>query len=145
MSAFSELANVRLGDVERPKPLPNGHYLAQLTGPAKEHKAKSGNLGLRFPFRLVGPGEDVDQEELATLGGLPEKDYTIDFWMSPDARYRFTEFAASMGAGEDMNIVEAAEYLAGCGRPFLIEAKQEPSQDDPEKVYTRFDNPVAAE
>ena len=65
--------------------------------------------------------------------------------MSPDARYRFTEFAASMGAGEDMNIVEAAEYLAGCGRPFLIEAKQEPSQDDPEKVYTRFDNPVAAE
>lgn len=144
MSNFSELANVRIGEVEKPKPNPEGHYKALFCGPAKEHKAKSGNLALRFPFKLIEAGEDVNAEELEAAGGLPDKEFALDFWMSPDARYRFTEFAKAMGVGEDLTIVEAAEALAGSGQPFMIQAKREADQNDPEKFYTRFDNPTAA-
>lgn len=145
MSAtFAELANVKVAEVERPKPIPEGHYQAQITGPAKEHKARSGNIALRFPFKLVAPGDDVDADALDAAGGLPDKEFAIDFWMSPDARWRFTEFAKSMGVSEELNIIEAAEELAGSGKPFLIQAKQEAGTDNPEAIYTRFDNPVAA-
>jgi len=143
-ASFSELANVKVGEVERPKPIPTGHYQALITGPAKEHKAKSGNIALRFPFKLVAAGDDVDADELEAAGGLPDKEYAIDFWMSPDARFRFTEFCKSMDISEELNLIEAAEALAGSGRPFLIEAKQEASKDNPEQIFTRFDNPVAA-
>lgn len=143
--SFSELAQVQVGTVERPKPIPVGHYTAVITGPAKEHKAKSGNLALRFPFKLTEAGDDVDAEQLEASGGLPEKEFYIDFWMSPDARWRFTEFGKAIGAvNDEMNLIEAAEAVAGSVTPFSIEAKQETAQDDPEKVFTRFDNPTAA-
>ena len=142
MSAtFAELANVKVGEVERPKPTAVGHYSAQFTGPAKEHKARSGNVALRFPFKVTGALDDVDADDLEACGGLPDKEFALDFWMSPDARYRFTEFAKAMGVSEELNIIEAAEALIGAG-PFQIEAKQETDSEDPNKVYTRWDNPA---
>lgn len=145
MSAtFAELANTKVGEVERPKPLPDGHYQAVFCGKAKEHKAKTGNIALRFPFKLTAAEDDVDTDALEAAGGIPDKEYTIDFWMSPDARWRFTEFAKGMGVNEELNLIEAAEELAGSGQPFIIQAKQEASESNAEAIFTRFDNPVAA-
>jgi len=145
MTNFAELAQVRVGEVEKPKPLPEGHYIAQFTQPMKQHKAKSGNVAMRFAFKLVGAGDDVDQEALDSAGGLPDKEFNLDFWMSPDARYRFTDFGKAMGASDDLNLIELAEYLITENKPFTIQAKQETDSNDPEKVYTRFDNPTSAD
>jgi hypothetical protein len=145
MTSFAELAQVKVDTVERPKPIPAGHYQAVIVGPAKEHKAKSGNLALRFPFKLVGPGEDVDADALEAAGGLPtDKEFYLDFWMSPDARWRFTEFGKTLGGPTDVNLIELAEWIAGSVQPFLIQVKQEAAQDNPEQIYVRFDNPTAA-
>lgn len=145
MSAtFAELANTKVGEVERPKPLPEGHYQAVFSGKAKEHKAKSGNIALRFPFKLTAAEDDVDTEALEFAGGIPDKEYAVDFWMSPDARYRFTEFAKSMGVSEELNLIEAAEELAGSGQPFIIQATQGTSEKNPDAIFVNFDNPVAA-
>lgn len=142
---FADLAQVRVGDVEPPKAIPDGHYQAIFTGPMTQHKAKSGNVAMRFPFKLVAPGDDVDAEALDAAGGLPEKSFNLDFWMSPDARYRFTDFGKALGASDDMNLIELAEWIIENNAPFLIQAKQEADSRDPEKFYTRFDNPTAAE
>lgn len=145
MSAtFAELANTKVGDVTRPPALPEGHYQAVFCGKAKEHKAKTQNIALRFPFKLTAAEDDVDSEALEAAGGIPDKEYTIDFWMSPDARWRFTEFAKSMGVNEDLNLIEAAEELAGGGQPFIIACTQQTGEKDPEAIFNRFDNPVAA-
>lgn len=144
---FSELGQVKANTVERPKPLPEGHYIAQFSGPMKEHKAaKSGNLAMRFPFKLVNATEDVDQDELAAAGGLPDKEFHIDFWMSPDARYRFTDFACkAMGLSDDLNLIELAEKLIEENQPFSIQNKHRPSEQDPETVFNDWQNPAAAE
>lgn len=142
---FADLAQVRVGDVEPPKAIPDGHYQAIFTGPMTQHKAKSGNVAMRFPFKLVAPGDDVDAEALEAAGGLPEKSFNLDFWMSPDARYRFTDFGKALGASDDMNLIELAEWIIENNAPFMIQAKQEADSRDPEKFYTRFDNPTAAE
>lgn len=145
---FSDLANVKVGEVERPKPLPTGHYQAMFSGLMKPHKARSGNQAMRFPFKLVAAGEDVDAEALEAAGGIPDKEFTIDFWMSPDARWRFTEFGKAMGHSDSLNLLELAEALATAGDPFLIEVKhEEPSAEtkakDPDaQPFMRFDNPT---
>lgn len=147
LGSFADLANVRVGDVERPKPLPVGHYVAQFAGPMTEHKAKSGNLAMRFPFVLVEAGEDVDADLLAEAGGLPTDDkgspkkFTMDFWMSPDARFRFTDFGKAMGHSDQLNLLELAEALATSGDQFLIEAKHSPGKNEGD-VYVNFDNPA---
>jgi hypothetical protein len=142
-SNFAELAQVRVGEVERPKPVPEGHYSAVITGPMKEHKAKSGNFAMRFPFKLSAPGDDVDTDDLQAMGGLPDKEYTIDFWMSPDARWRFTEFGKSMGASDDLNLIELAEHVATCGEPFTIEAKHRANENDENAPpFIDWTNPV---
>lgn len=138
---FSDLAQIKARDVKPPVPLPAGHYTAQFTGPMKQHKAKSGNLAMRFSFKLIGAGEDVDAESLAAAGGLPDKEYPLDFWMSPEARFRFTNFTKAMGISDDLNLLEQAEALIANNEPFTIVCKQEQDKDDPEKFYTRFDNP----
>lgn len=149
---FSELGQVTANTVERPKPMPEGHYLAQFAGPMSEHKAgKSGNLAMRFQFKLVGAGEDVDAEELQKAGGIPDKTYHIDFWMSPDARYRFTDFACkAQGLSDDLNLLELAEELIKENKPFSIQNKHR-TGDEPDPitgqpvVFNDWQNPAAAE
>ena len=143
---FSELAQVKAADVKPPVCLPEGHYVAQFSGPMKEHKAKSGNLAMRFPFKLLGPDDDVDAAQLEAAGGIPsDKEFSLDFWMSPDARFRFTDFATkAQGLSNDMNLIELAEALIAENKPFLIENKPRASEDNPELFYNNFDNPTAA-
>jgi hypothetical protein len=141
---FADLANVRVGDVEPPKAIPPGHYKAIFTGLMKPHKAKSGNQAMRFPFKLIEAGDDVDPELLEAAGGLPDKEFSLDFWMSPDARYRFTDFGKAMGHSDDLNLIELAEALGTGGEPFMIECSLQDNEKDPSKPYTRFDNPTPA-
>jgi len=147
---FSSLANVKTSEVKPPPVLPIGRYQAVITGMWKEHKAKSGNKAMRFPFRLVAPGDTIDAQALEEAGGLPDREYTIDFWMSPDARFRFTDFGKAMNLDEgDPNLLELAERLAGCGTPFSIEVTHEPAKDAAgnddltRPPFMRFDNPIA--
>lgn len=151
---FSDLAQIKATDVSRPTPLPAGHYLAQITGPMTEHKAaKSGNVAMRFPCQILGPGEDVDTQEYDAA--LTNKDgsrkdppkFNMDFWMSPDARYRFTDFACKVqGASDSMNLIELAEYVVGEGnKPFSIQNKPRQSDDDPDLWFNNFDNPTSAD
>lgn len=142
--SFSDLASVKGNTVEKPKPLPAGHYSALITGPFKEHKAKTGNFAMRFPLKLVEAMSDVDQEALLDDGAQKamQRDYSIDFWMSPDARWRFTEFAKGMGISDDLNLIEMAEELAGMNEPFVVEVSISTDQNDPEKQFTRIDSPA---
>jgi hypothetical protein len=144
MGIFQDLANTKVGDVEPPKLIPIGHYTAQITGQFAEHKAKSGNVAARFPFKVLAAGDTVDAEALAAAGGIPDKQYNMDFWMSPDALFRFTDFAKVQGVSESANLMEALEEVGTNGQPFTIEVKHQQDQNDPNKVYLRFDNPTAA-
>lgn len=148
---FADLANVKVGDVKPPIPGPVGHYKCLFTGPMKQHKAQSGNQAMRFPFKPVEPMSDVDPEAWAQFqqdGGFGDKQFTIDFWMSPDARYRFTNFGVAMGHSDQLNLLELAEALATAGEPFVLEMSHEPAKnkdgsiDDTRPPYMRWDNPT---
>lgn len=135
MSIFEELKNTKVADVKAPPKLPTGHYTAQITGMWKEKKAKSGNTGLEYPFQLREAGEDVDLEALSALeGGLPtDKNYSITWWMSPEARFHFTDFIKSVGISEDLDLLAAAQELGESMPMFTVEVRHEPVIDQTTK------------
>ena len=145
MSIFDDLKNTKIGDVEAPPILPTGHYIAIFTGAWKEHKAKSGNTALRYPFRLVSACSDVDADQLAAAGGIPsKKTFATDFYVSPEALFRFTDFSKSMGVDEDLDILEAAEALWQNPGEFMIECSHSPNDKNPERPFVQWNNPTSA-
>jgi hypothetical protein len=144
--SFSDLASVKGNTVEKPKNLPDGFYICMITGPFKEHKAKSGNFAMRFPIKTVEAHEPDETMQSALAGpGMDkalERDKTIDFWMSPDARWRFTSFCDSMGIDQEQDLISMAEELVASGKPFLLQGKNETDERDPTRVFFRLDNPA---
>lgn len=140
--SFSDLASVKGNEVTKPKQLPTAKYSAMITGPFKENKAKSGNFSMRYPIKLV---ECLDPEVAATIAEdellqkAMDKDYHIDFWMSPDARWRFTEFATAMGVDANLDLLSMGEQLVALGEPFMVQGTNSPNQNDPESTFTNFD------
>lgn len=142
---FSELAQVKVGEVERPKAHPKGHYIFKIVGPMKEYTARSKNKSMRFPLKCQAACDDVDAAALEAAGGLPEKEVQFDFWMSPDARFRFTDFGLAMGASDALNLLELAEWLVENNEPFTLENDPRQSEKDPTIWYDNWDNPAPVE
>lgn len=144
LGSFSDLASIKGNTVEKPKNLPDGHYSVLIKGPFKEHKAKSGNFAMRFPLEIVEAMPDVDAAAFADpqVAKAKEREYTIDFWMSVDARWRFTEFCKQMGIDDSLDLISMAEELVKQRNPFLVRGKNEADQNDPERVFFRLDDPA---
>lgn len=141
---FGDLASVKGNTVEKPKNLPDGHYSVIITGPFKEHKAKTGNFAMRYPLKIVEALSDVDAEALQDEGCQKalQRDYSVDFWMSPDARWRFTEFCKAMGIDDQQDLLSMGEELVASNTPFMMQGKNEADSNDPTKVFFRLDNPA---
>jgi hypothetical protein len=142
VGSFADLASIKGNTVVKPKNLPDGYYSVIIKGPFKEHRAKSGNFAMRFPLEVVEPMPDVDSGALADpeIQKSLKREYTIDFWMSPDARWRFTEFATSMGVDTTLDLISMAEELVKQRSPFIVKGTNEADQNDPERVFFRLDN-----
>lgn len=140
---WNDLANIRVGEVEPPKGIPDGHYSALIVGNAKiENKGQKKTLCATFPIRLNEPLSDVDEEAFAESDGFRKDGYELQFWLTPSSLYRFTEFGKAMGGSDDATVQELAEYLADCGEAFVVTVKHEASQKDPSRQFMRIDDPI---
>jgi len=107
-----------------------------------ENKGQKKTLCCTFPIRLNEPLNDVDAEAFAASDGFRKDGYELQFWLTPASLYRFTEFGKAMGASDDMTVQDMAEYLASCGNEFVVTAKSEASQKDPNRSFLRIDDPI---
>ena len=138
---WNSLAQTKVGEVEPPKSIPNGHYSALITGAGKvDNVGQNKTLAITFPIRLNEPMTDVDSEEFAASDGFNSKGYELTFYLTPNSLYRFTEFGRALGASEDMSIPEMAEYLATSGEEFVVEVGRGTSKKGRE--FMTIDNPI---
>lgn len=139
---WNDLANTSVASVERPPLRPQGHYVAVISGKGETGEStKKGTLYITFPVNVQEAMDDVDSDELAAAGG-PQFKGEVTFWLSPKALWMFTEFAKGMGASDDLNVLEAAEWLADSGEPFVVSGTHEPNDRNPDRPYFRLQNPV---
>lgn len=139
---WDDLASTQLGTVERPPLKPAGHYLANIVGRGEQGtSSKKGTLYIEYPVTVTEALEDVDREELEAAGG-PNFKGKITFYLTQQSLWRFKEFAAGLGASDDMGVLEAAEHIATSGEPFVVEARHEQDQRDSKTYYLRLENPI---
>lgn len=107
-----------------------------------DNSSQKGTLFIEFPVQVQEAMDDVDSDELAAAGGANFKG-NVTFWLTSASMWRFKEFAKGMGASDEMNIAETAEYLATCGEPLVVEGRHEPDKKNPEgPPFFRIENPV---
>lgn len=91
---FEALLNTSMDEVEKPKPLPVGHYQFLVTakelGQSKEKKTPF----VSYKCRVMAPLEDVDQDTLSAVKNWNEKELKLDFYLTPDSMFRLKDFAA---------------------------------------------------
>lgn len=153
MPRFSDALNRTAEEIQRPKPLPIGHYVLQVTK-HPEQRASQDNLyeWLTFNCVVVSPSEDVDPDMLAEFGKVAGVPVRKEFMFSTDDedKNRFEQTLNNVKQflehlGVDISVGTMKEWLPqAVNARFLCEITHRPDKNDPEVVYIQAGRTAAA-
>lgn len=87
------LKNATVGEIEKPKPMPEGSYQALIksieTGQTTGEKQTP---YLQVNMEIVGALDDVDQAALQAFGPVNGKKVKTEFYLTDDALFRLQDF-----------------------------------------------------
>lgn len=139
---FSALLSKPMSEVEKPKPYPVGTYSGVIQGmPRFDKSSKKQTDFVEFTVAFQSAHDDVDQEDLANVGGIAGKTIKTTYYITENSLWRLKDFLLACGLEGD-NFAELIEKTPGCAIDFTI--KHEPSQDG-ESVFARVDKVIAQE
>lgn len=99
---FGALLDKPGSEIERPKPLPQGSYVAMVQGlPRFDKSSQKQTEFVEFTLKLLSAQEDVDADELKDLGGLADKTIKATYYITEGALWRLKEFLTSCGLDAD--------------------------------------------
>jgi hypothetical protein len=113
---FESILDTPADEVERPVPMPTGTYDCIVRGLYEEGKsAKKQTPFVKFTYAFVAAGEDVDEDELAEMGGLADKTIKDTYYTTPDALFRLTDTLGNMGIDlEGKSVRQALSETPNC-------------------------------
>lgn len=141
---FGSILDTPSNAVEKPKPLPQGSYIAVVQGlPRFDKSSKKQTEFVEFTLKLLSAGEDVDAEELAAMGGIAEKTIKATYYLTETALWRLKDFLDHAQIEEgDATLRQRVEAAAGAQVGVFI--NHEASQDG-ESVFARVGRTFVAE
>lgn len=142
---FNDVLDRPSDSIEKPKPLPVGHYLAAVKGQGElGHSKEKKTPQVEYTLQLLQAAEDVDQEALAEVlkgKAISEKTVKATFYLTEDAIWRLKEFLDHCGIeGGTATLRERMMAAPGC--QVLISIRHEPSKDG-SNIFARFDGSAA--
>lgn len=139
---FSAILSLQVGSAPEPKPLPNGTYVGRIASlpSISDRQTKEGvKMIVSFAVDLAEPMDDVDQDELATAGGLlrsngDAKQVRREVWIDPadkESRYPLDQLLAGFGytAASKMDYTAVFEELPGREVIVAIERREYSKRD----------------
>lgn len=150
MASFADILNKRADEVEAPKPVPVGTYLASID-PSPKIDGEKGTV--MFTLSLISPQDDVDPEQLAEFGGVQGRKmfHTLWFLAKEDSGeegqkrqdYRNKKFFVdTLGMDESASFGQMIPDAVG--RQLLITVNHTPSQDGTQ-MYANIKSTAKAE
>lgn len=140
---FGALLDRAPSEVERPKPMPEGQYLWVVSGlPRYDKSSKKQTEFVEFTLKAVQAGTDVDQDELAEMGGIADKTTKATFYLTEGSLWRLKEFLEHCGIEEGDSLRAMIEETMNCQVVGFI--KHEASNDG-ESVFARLGKTANAE
>lgn len=102
MASFNDILDKPASEIERPKPLPQGSYLCVVRGlPRHDKSSKKQTPFVEFTLAVQAPGEDVDAEDLQSMGGADNKTIRATYYITDDALWRLKDFLGHCGIAEE--------------------------------------------
>lgn len=150
MTNFTDILNKRGAAVERPKPLPTGHYIGMVKGlPEQTTIGKNNTPALVFTIALTQPLEDVDASALLEVGGVGGKTmrHTLYLQGKDDnaqkaVEFRLRQFIEQLGCFDESKTF--SEMISETpGRAIRIQVQHRPSEDG-QMIYTDIKSTSAA-
>lgn len=127
-----------LGEIEKPKPLPVGSYIAKINGSNYDKtKSEKKTPFVRFGLEIVNALSDVNARDLEEFGDVAGKKKHVDFYLTDAALHMLQDFLLvhvgleAEGMTLEIAIPEAQNNLVG------IYIEHEVSSQDNETVYAR--------
>jgi len=112
---FGALLDKPASDVERPKPLPQGSYHCVVKGlPRFDKSSKKFTEFVEFTLQPTAAGEDVDEEDLAAMGGITNKTIRATYYITEDALWRLKDFLSHCGIEEDGSLRNMIDQTPNC-------------------------------
>ena len=87
---FRELLSQPTDTVERPKSLPNGHYLGVIIGHEFDRSRNKQTPYVRFAMKVDGPTSDVPDGACAGID-FSRRELRKDYFITPNALYRLSD------------------------------------------------------
>ena len=130
------LQNAKLGEIEKPKPLPAGSYAALVKSIEQvETKGEKQTGYIRVNMEIVAPLGDVNEVDLEEFGNPSGKKIRTDFYITDDAIYRLQDFILEH-IGLDMagmSLEQAIPQMVN--NQVGVKITQEISKKDPSVIY----------
>lgn len=115
-TSFEEISNMRLDDIEDPKPFPVGTYTWLINGMPESGKSREKQTPFwEFKLRPIAAAEDVDRARLEEIGGLASgKEMTLTFWITPDSVNMLRNFLRdTLGIKGGLSVTQAIAESVG--------------------------------
>lgn len=134
--SFSDILNQNMDEVEAPKPLPMGTYLATVVKfENKEAVGKNNNPACEVFFKPIQALEVSDPAALPK--GWNEREIRNTFWITPEALYRWKNFVKACGINpEGMKFGETQALIRNA--QVVISIVHTPNPKDPETVFANI-------
>lgn len=142
-TSFASVLDMPSGDIERPKPLPPGSYVAVVQGqPRQDKSAKKQTEFVEYTLKLLEAQEDVDTDALKEIGGIADKTIKSTYYLTENSVWRLKEFLEHCGVemDESTSLRQLIGEAAGC--QVLITIAHEASQDG-SAVFAKVKNTAA--
>lgn len=142
---FSSILDEAPSEVDRPKPLPVGTYTTIIQGlPRFDKSTKKQTEYVEFTHKILAAGDDVDQEELASMGGIKDKTMKNTYYLTEASKWRLDEFLTHCGINLDGESSRREMVEQTPGKQVGIYVTHEASQDGT-AVYAKIGKTVIVE
>ncbi len=140
---FGALLDKPASDVERPKPLPQGSYHCIVKGlPRFDKSSKKFTEFVEFTLQPTAAGEDVDEEDLAVMGGIANKTIRATYYITEDALWRLKDFLSHCGIEEDGSLRNMIDQTPNCEVIAFIKHR---ASEDGQSVFAELAKTAPAE
>lgn len=136
----SILSNAKLGEIERPKPLPAGSYVALIkTWTFDQTKSEKKTPFARVELEIKAALDDVNQVDLEEFGSVDGKKVKHDFYLTENSLFGLQQFVLEhvgldlQGMSLDQALPQTVNNQVG------VKIKHEIDKNNPEIVYARVD------
>ena len=146
MTDLSHLLGKKLGEVEKPKQFPVGHYSWLIKSFSIVESSKKKTPGIEFLCNMVEAKDDVDEDELALVKNANSRDNKLTMWLTEDSLWRVKEFMISLGISTEDDDRTLEEILPeAVGQTFVAPIRHETMEGSSDVIAKINDNSLTAD